>query len=119
MLQLICMPNLDGDAFSEDEHILPETTEEWEAANRPDLSPISTEDADEFWDQPDAMEQVDAVIAETHGGIDFDARGSQRAREHYREERSHSSHRSSVKLQFERLEDRQGGDPWNEGGMVE
>lgn len=106
------MNDWDEDSFASDDQILPETLEEWEREN---LLQSGTPIPDEFFMQDDVAEQIDQIIQEVRGGIAFDKEGSLRAREHYEHETYQHAKDLPRKLRFERLEDRQGGDPWNQG----
>ena len=112
------MTNHDHDAFSQDDQILPETIGEWEEDNKPGQS-LLPDEVDEFFAQDDVGEQINAITQEVREGIGFDNVGMLRAQEHYREQRSKASRGSSKRLRFDRLEDRQGGDPFNQGEIFE
>lgn len=111
------MNDWDEDSFAHDDHILPESVEEWEEENR--FVELTPDEADEFFMQEDVDEQIDEIIKGARGAIAFDEEGARRVREYFRAQGSASSSQSFTKLNVERLEDRQGGDPSNQGEVLE
>ena len=83
MVSCLYMVDHDNDEFAQGEHILPETFGEWEMENMIQPEGLTPEEADEFFMQDDVGVQINAIIKESRGGIEFDNVGKMRAQKHY------------------------------------